>query len=62
MRNECEDVLRDVTAAGGHVRLIRINPDAPECETHPERCLSLRASALTALRRLDALMQLPHGE
>jgi len=56
VRVECEAVLRDTVARGGHAKLVRINPDFPENESCPEHTISIGDSALNALMRIDAAM------
>lgn len=59
VRLECEAVCRDTTNRGGSALLVRVNPDtSDEAEAADAELplLRVRATALSTLRRLDALM------
>lgn len=57
VRQECEMVLRDTLARGGRCTLVRVNPEFPEgSEDNLENIVSVRETAVSALRRIDAAL------
>ena len=62
IRRITEDLVADVTGAGGVATLVRVNPDFPDADRSDvvHRCVPVASRGLAAVKAIDAL--LPGGE